>query len=259
VSEQHLVHTSQRSRTAHRSTPQTSTVVNLRQSPPLRRCTTRGTSAARGAGRRAGQRRRARRGVVGGRPRRTRTRRPTSPRRQDEPAPEPTDIHTPADEPAPEPTDIHAADEPAPTPDRPPHPGRRARARARPTSLPRRTSSRTRFPPRRRPASGHPVAPASPHPERWGRVDADGTVYVNTARASERSARGRPASPPRASRTSPAASTTCSPRPSCWSPAVVGRGRPQAHAVQRAHPARRSGRGARRRRRRGLARCSTAW
>ena len=30
-------------------------------------------------------------------------------------------------------------------------------------------------------ASGHPVAPASPHPERWGRVDADGTVYVNTA------------------------------------------------------------------------------
>ena len=30
-------------------------------------------------------------------------------------------------------------------------------------------------------ASGHPVAPASPHPERWGRVDADGTVYVRTA------------------------------------------------------------------------------
>jgi hypothetical protein len=25
------------------------------------------------------------------------------------------------------------------------------------------------------------VAPASPHPERWGRVDPDGTVYVNTA------------------------------------------------------------------------------
>ena len=30
-------------------------------------------------------------------------------------------------------------------------------------------------------ASGHAVAPASPHPERWGRVDPDGTVYVNTA------------------------------------------------------------------------------
>ena len=30
-------------------------------------------------------------------------------------------------------------------------------------------------------ASGHPVSPATPHPERWGRVDPDGTVYVRTA------------------------------------------------------------------------------
>ena len=30
-------------------------------------------------------------------------------------------------------------------------------------------------------ASGHPVSPATLHPERWGRVDADGTVYVRTA------------------------------------------------------------------------------
>ena len=30
-------------------------------------------------------------------------------------------------------------------------------------------------------ASGHPVAPATPHPERWGRVDPDGTVYVRLA------------------------------------------------------------------------------
>ena len=30
-------------------------------------------------------------------------------------------------------------------------------------------------------ASGHPVPPATLHPERWGRVDDDGTVYVRTA------------------------------------------------------------------------------
>jgi hypothetical protein len=30
-------------------------------------------------------------------------------------------------------------------------------------------------------AALHPVAPATPHPERWGRVDAEGTVYVRTA------------------------------------------------------------------------------
>ncbi len=30
-------------------------------------------------------------------------------------------------------------------------------------------------------ASGHPVSPATLHPERWGRVDADGTVYVHAA------------------------------------------------------------------------------
>ena len=66
-------------------------------------------------------------------------------------------------------------------------------------------------------ASGHPVAPAT-------RTPSGGAASTPTARStsaprtvSGRSAPGRPASPPRASPTSRAASTTCSPRPSCWS------------------------------------------
>ena len=94
---------------------------------------------------------------------------------------EPTDIRTPAHEPphpheqtdtrtsAHEPTDIRTPAHEPPQPHEPTDTRTSAHEPAHPVPAP---------PPA---ASGHPVAPASPHPERWGRVDADGTVYVNTA------------------------------------------------------------------------------
>ncbi len=84
---------------------------------------------------------------------------------------EPTDIRTPAHEPPHphEPTDIRTPAHEPPQPHEPTDTRTSAHEPAHPVPAP---------PPA---ASGHPVAPASPHPERWGRVDADGTVYVNTA------------------------------------------------------------------------------
>ena len=173
---------------------------------------------------------------------------------------EPTDVRTPAHEPAPEPTDIRTpADEPAPEPDRHPHTGRRARARADRHPYPAHEPAHP-VPAPPPAASGHPVAPASPHPERWGRVDADGTVYVHTAdgeRAVGSWQAGEPAEglahyARRFDDVLTEAELLVSRLPRA--------GRPQAHAVQRTHAARRPRRGARRRRRRrARARCSTAW
>ena len=117
--------------------------------------------------------------------------------------------------------------------------------------------ARTRFPPLRRPRPGTRWRPASPHPERWGRVDADGTIYVRTADG-ERAVGSWQAGEPAEGLAHFARrfDDVLTEVELLASPAVVGRRRPQAHADQRTTLRDGLAEAARRRRRRRAARAA---
>lgn len=95
-------------------------------------------------------------------------------------APEPTDTPEPPVAQSPEPA-AESAPEPAATPEPAAEPAATSEPAATPEHAATPEPAHHPVPAPPPVATGHPVAPATPHPERWGRVDADGTVYVRTA------------------------------------------------------------------------------